>query len=118
MSMGADQDDLAGNVSSSSEMQALEGFRRELIADLPRLLEQAVRSYSRFAAECFPEDSKSFVAYQAGCRAALAHVHLLVKLAQWTRSTEEDSSPLETEQLDQMVREAEDALAKETLDFD
>ena len=119
MSMSGEQDDLSGEASSSSDTRALEAFRRELTAELPRLLDQAIRSYSRFAAECLTEDTKSFVAYQTGCRAALAHVHLLVKLAQWTRAErDEDGAPLEAEQLEQMIREAEDALANEAVDLD
>ena len=119
MSMSGEREDLAGDGSSSADAGALEAFRRELMADLPRLLDRAVRSYSRFAAECFTEDTKSFVAYQTGCRAALAHVHLLVKLAQWTRAErDENGAPLETEQLEQMIREAEGALANEAVDLD
>jgi hypothetical protein len=119
MSMNGEPEVLAGDGSSSADVSTLEAFRRELTADLPLLLDRAIRNYSRFAAGCLTEDTKSFVAYQTGCRAALAHVHLLVKLAHWARSAgDDDSTPLDAERLEQMVREAEDALANEALDLD
>lgn len=89
----------------------LEDFRRDLLRSLPRLLERAIGTYGRFSTEMPPEDSKGFVAYQAGCRAALAHIHLLVKLVHWARAVPDDESAAgDFEHLDRLVEEAEAAL--------
>jgi hypothetical protein len=78
-----------------------------------------VRGYSRFTTDRPPDDPKGFVAYQAGCRAALTHIHLLVKLAHWARSSSgEGTSPFDAEQLDRLVREAEAALRNDPIDED
>lgn len=98
----------------SATADGLEELRRDLVASLPGLLDRAIVTYGRFATETPPEDSKGFVAYQAGCRAALAHVHLLVKLAHWARAARDDDIAVgECEQLDRLVREAEAALDRE-----
>jgi hypothetical protein len=95
----------------SSAQDGLEELRSDLLRNLPGLLNRAIGTYGRFAGEIPPEDSKGFVAYQAGCRAALAHIHLLVKLAHWARATTEGELAIgECEHLDRLVREAEAAL--------
>jgi hypothetical protein len=96
-----------------------DAFRRDLQADLPGLISKAMREYGRFAMDRPPDDPKGFIAYQAGCRAALTHIHLLLKLAIWARSSHEDAnSPLDAEQLDRLVREAEAALHNDPVDED
>lgn len=62
-------------------VQAVSDLRRDLRQGLPTLLRRAIDSYRRFSAGPAPEDAKSFVAYQAGCRAAILHIQLLLKLA-------------------------------------
>lgn len=62
-------------------MQAVNDLRRDLRHGLPALLRRAIDTYRRFSAGPAPEDTKSFVAYQAGCRAAILHIQLLLKLA-------------------------------------
>lgn len=104
---------MLGDRSSGGE--GLEEFRRDLLFTLPKLLVRAIETYGRFANEVPPDDSKGFVAYQAGCRAALAHIHLLVKLAHWARAATDDELAVdECEQLDRLVREAEAALDLES----
>jgi hypothetical protein len=106
-----DRQEPATGSPHSSEQDGLEELRRDLLRNLPGLLGRAIGTYGRFASETPPEDSKGFVAYQAGCRAALAHIHLLMKLAHWARATTEGELALEeSEQLDRLVREAEAAL--------
>lgn len=96
----------------------LDDFRSNVLAELPALLERALAGYGRFATGTPPADTKGFVAYQAACRAALSHIHLLVKLAHWARPGVIDSGPAATDadQLDRFVREAEAALADEPAD--
>jgi hypothetical protein len=102
-----------------SEEDSVEAFRRDLLVGLPDLIGKAMRGYSRFTTDRPPDDPKGFVAYQAGCRAALTHIHLLVKLAQWARSSSgQATSPFDAQQLDRMVREAEEALRNDPIDED
>jgi hypothetical protein len=101
----------------ATEDEGVEAFRRDLLANLPSLIGKAIRGYERFTADHPPDDAKGFVAYQAGCRAALAHIHLLVKLAHWARSSGVSGAPpFDAEQLDRMVREAEAALRDDPID--
>jgi len=91
--------------------EGLDELRRDLLGNLPGLLARAIGTYGRFANETPPEDGKGFLAYQAGCRAALSHIHLLVKLAHWARGAADDEFVAgEFEHLDRLVREAEEAL--------
>lgn len=61
--------------------RAVTDLRQDLRHGLPALLRRAIDTYRRFSAGPAPEDAKSFVAYQAGCRAAILHIQLLLKLA-------------------------------------
>jgi hypothetical protein len=110
-----DRQESAAAAADALAQDGLQELRRDLLRNLPGLLGRAIHTYGRFAYETPPEDSKGFVAYQAGCRAALAHIHLLVKLAHWARATTEDGLAIEEcEQLDRLVREAEAALDLES----
>jgi hypothetical protein len=105
--------------SLSSEADGIDQFRRELLSNLPRLLEKAMSGYSRFAVEPPLENNKGFLAYQTSCRAALAHIHLLVKLAHWARASDgETEQSDESEKLQRLVREAEAALCSEPVETD
>lgn len=110
-----DRQESSSAAGDALAQDGLEELRRDLLRNLPGLLGRAIGTYGRFANDTPPEDSKGFVAYQAGCRAALAHIHLLVKLAHWARATTEDELALEEcEHLDRLVREAEAALDLES----
>lgn len=64
--------------------QKIEGEMRVQIAGfLPCALEKALITYKGFCKTAPPDEPKDFVAYQNGCKAAIAHVELLIKLAQW-----------------------------------
>ncbi len=81
---------------------------------LPQIMSKAVEIYGRGLP---PADTKGFAAYQAACRAALSHIHLLVKLAHWARAAGGAAVP-DADQLDRLVREAEEALADDPADTD
>ena len=109
----------AGSFAAASERDGVDAFRRDLLADLPGLIGRALRAYSRFTTDRPPEDPKGFIAYQAGCRAALTHIHLLLKLASWAMSSRPDeTSVFDAEQLEGLVREAEAALHNDPIDED
>ena len=108
-----------GSFASASQRDGVDAFRRDLLADLPGLIGRAMRAYSRLTTDRPPEDPKGFVAYQAGCRAALTHIHLLLKLASWAMSSHTDeTSMFDAEQLEGLVREAEAALQNDPIDED
>lgn len=82
---------------------AVTDLRHELRRSLPSLLRRAVDSYRRFSAGPAPDDAKSFVAYQSGCRAAIMHVQLLLKLSAFVES--ETAAATGTEQADAELEE-------------
>ncbi|KAA5605406.1 hypothetical protein F1188_10910 [Roseospira marina] len=59
----------------------LSAARDRLRASLPETLHRALDAYDAFAARPVPEDAKAFSAWQTGCKAVLAHIELLLKLA-------------------------------------
>ena len=60
---------------------ALASAERNLAEQLPALIDTAVESYRRFALADAPEDAKGYAAQQTACKAALAHLDLLLRLA-------------------------------------
>ncbi|MBB4285124.1 hypothetical protein [Roseospira goensis] len=59
----------------------LSAARDRLRGTLPDTLHRALDAYDAVAARPVPEDDKAFAAWQGGCKAVLAHVELLLKLA-------------------------------------
>lgn len=109
----------AADPAAAAEGAGTDAFRRDLLADLPGLIGRAMRDYSRFTTDRPPEDPKGFIAYQAGCRAALTHIHLLLKLASWAMSSHlDETSMFDAEQLEGLVRQAEAALQNDPIDED
>lgn len=88
----------------------LDALRGRLCMALPDRIAAAVDSYGRFAAAEAPEDAKGFAAHHAACRAALAHMDLLVKLARWAEAGQDDAPPAEDDSLDRLLAEARSAL--------
>lgn len=60
---------------------ALAAAERKLARQLPALIDTAVESYRRFALAEPPGDAKGYAAQQTACKAALAHLDLLLRLA-------------------------------------
>ncbi|MEX1306335.1 MAG: hypothetical protein WEA84_14360 [Rhodovibrionaceae bacterium] len=60
---------------------ALATAERNLAGQLPALIDIAVESYRRFAQAESPDDPKAYAAQQSACKAALAHLDLLLRLA-------------------------------------
>ncbi|KAF0109742.1 MAG: hypothetical protein FD149_2777 [Rhodospirillaceae bacterium] len=77
-------------------------MREQFKETLAKRIAQAVKSYDGFVGEVPPADVKGFAAHHAACRAALAHVDMLVKLARWAegKGTMTDS---EAEDLDRLL---------------
>lgn len=65
-------------------MPNIEGGMRTRIAEfLPDALASALTSYQLFLQREHAEDPKNFKAHHDACKVAIAHVELLIKLAQW-----------------------------------
>lgn len=60
-----------------------ETARRQAAGFLAGALEKALNSYRCFMEQIIPLESKLFTEYHNGCKAAIAHIQLLIKLAQW-----------------------------------
>lgn len=64
--------------------QKIEGDTRARIAAfLPDAIAKALTSYQLFLEEGAHNDAKEFKAHHEACKVAIAHVELLIKLAQW-----------------------------------
>jgi len=94
----------------------MEDFYRDLCGWLPERIEMATANYRRFTAADPPEDTKAFAAHESACRASLAHIHLLMRLARWGESTSDPSSAYSERNLDQLFGEAEMATSRQLID--
>lgn len=65
---------------------AWDTLREDVAARLPALIDRALAAYAGFAGADPPADARAFAAFQASCRAALAHLHLLIRLSEWARA--------------------------------
>jgi hypothetical protein len=89
----------------------IEEMRGDVIQRLPRLLEKAMVAYTALSLSEAPENAKEFAAFQANCRAALTHVHLLIKLAEWARKADQPKASGElSDSIEALISEAEAAL--------
>jgi hypothetical protein len=70
-----------GNAEPEFELASLDVLKSEVRAHLPSALREALAAYRRFSEGTAPENAKAFTAYQQACRAALAHVQVLLNLA-------------------------------------
>lgn len=88
----------------------IEAVRSRLRQELPDRIASAAASYDGFAAETAPSDAKGFAAHHAACRAALAHMDLLVRLTRWAAGSEaaDDDEP------DALLAEARAALDEDS----
>ncbi|MBI2235781.1 MAG: hypothetical protein HYU60_02290 [Magnetospirillum sp.] len=87
----------------------LEHLRQTLKGRLPARIRAAVEGYEAFAGAEAPADAKGFAAWHAACKAALAHVDLLVKLARWAEGGGE-AEAVPGDGLDRLLAEARAAL--------
>jgi len=93
----------------------MEDFYRDLYDWLPERIEMATANYRRFSAADPPEDTKAFAAYEAACRASLAHIHLLMRLARWGETIGAPSSADNERNLEKLYEEADMAMNNQIL---
>jgi adenosylmethionine-8-amino-7-oxononanoate aminotransferase len=80
--------------------------RQEIAAALPRAIKTALASYQRFTAEEEASDAKSFKAHHDACKVAIAHIDLLLKLADWVGAQEAPASGINDALMSQMIESA------------
>ena len=67
-----------------NQKPTIEGRTRAQIAQtLPHAIERAIGSYHHFYDQPTPTDAKEFASHHTACKAAIAHIELLLKLARW-----------------------------------
>lgn len=103
-------------VTIGAQEDALGELRRELRASLPASLREALAAYRRFADGPAPAYAKAFTAYQQGCRAALAHVQLLLNLAALTADTPAAAPAPEDDDLHELIAAARAAVGDDDAD--
>ncbi|MCE2510396.1 MAG: hypothetical protein J4G10_05400 [Alphaproteobacteria bacterium] len=84
-------------------------LRKRVHAVLPSLMEKALSGYRHFATEPPPQDPKGFAAHHVACKAALAHMELLIRLARWAE-TEGHGDETGGEDVSKLIAEARAAL--------
>jgi len=66
--------------------------RMEIVKFLPHALGKALDSYKLFRNKKHHEEPKEFKAHHEACKAAIAHVQLLIKLAEWAHLPDKSES--------------------------
>jgi hypothetical protein len=66
-----------------------EETRAQVAAFLPDALRRSLESYLVFSEKEISTDTKKFSDHHTACKVAIAHVNLLLKLAQWADLEEE-----------------------------
>ncbi|MBT5752662.1 MAG: hypothetical protein HOI33_08130, partial [Rhodospirillaceae bacterium] len=77
------------NATSAGEEKHVEGLpalKREMEEHLPALIVRALAHYRVFSSQTPPPDAKGFSAHFSACKAALAHLESLIKLAGWAEA--------------------------------
>lgn len=83
-------------------------MRGRIAADLPAAFETALKSYHAFYDQTPTDDAKSFNAHHTACKAAIAHLQLLIKLAAWVENDADGDEA--TERLFESRKAAQDEL--------
>lgn len=84
-------------------------MRATIAHSLPAAFDAAIQSYQEFYGQKTPDDAKAFSAHHSACKAAIAHLQLLIKLAAWV---EEDANDVDMERLNASRLMAEEELDK------
>jgi hypothetical protein len=88
--------------------EEIAALRRRMSAAMPERLAAAMDSYDGFALANPPTEAKAFAAHHGACKAALAHVELLLKLTRWATGKAEGAS--EGDDLGRLIAEARSIL--------
>ena len=87
--------------------------KEQLARFLPDALNTAINSYHAFMAQEIKQEPKDFAAHHAACKAAIAHIELLLKFARWADLPDAQAANHNNQiVLAAIMREAEDELQK------
>lgn len=75
----------------NKDASGAEETRARIAQYLPDAIDHAVQSYRNFSSESNEKQSKDFSAYHTACKAAIAHIELLLKLAAWAHLPRENA---------------------------
>lgn len=110
---GSARSKAAASPSDLTPTADLADLRADLAAVLPPLITAAAGSYRGFAAALAPDDAKGFAAHHAACKAALAHMEMLIKLARWAEDeTTDEPPPGDADTLERLLASAHSAIAQ------
>ena len=88
-------------------------MRRQIAQFLPEAILTAMKSYQNFCAVTDEsEDAKGFSAHHSACKAAIAHIELLTKLAKWADLPDQNGHKEEDQALADILKDAEKELKK------
>ncbi len=83
--------------------------RNRIASFLPEAMERALQSYRSFLDESEHKNAKEFKAHHDACKVAIAHLELLIKLAEWAHLPDEN---LGSQQLLMMLENAQAELQR------
>lgn len=90
-----------------------EETRRQIAGFLPDAISIALKSYKNFyGSEDGFETAKDFAAHHGACKAAIAHIELLIKLARWADLPDTNGHKDEDMELALLIASAESELDK------
>ncbi len=78
---------------------------------LPQQLDDIIASYNSFAKTAPPEDAKGFAAHHSACKAALAHLDQLIKLAHWVEEDSSSQHPNQANEVERLIEKAKQAVS-------
>lgn len=101
------------NQQTAPPPPTLEAVKESLSHRLPGLIGAAMTAYEGLAAGEPPIDPKDATQHHGACKAALAHLDLLAKLARWAEGGDRSGDPPDGEEEDaeSLLRRARAALA-------
>jgi hypothetical protein len=82
-----------------------EQSRRQIAEFLPETIQKALSSYQKFMKKEH-DDAKNFKAHHDACKVAIAHIQLLIELANWADLLAKDDDNAEYEALADMLLKA------------
>lgn len=92
-----------------TSIETIEALSRTQIAEaLPDAIETALISYRIFSSKDNTETPKLFGDHHNACKAAIAHIELLLKLARWIDL--DDQNKAKNDRLKMLLHNAEDEL--------
>lgn len=105
------EDNISTTPAQKDFSAGVDGVRTDMAARLPGLIDDAFARYLAFTSCEPPPQARDFAAYSTACRAAIAHLEQLLKLARaLSFGAPESSGP--QDDIESLIAHAEAALEK------